>query len=224
MRRFYLYFLTVLAAGAIGLASCEKEAPATQITTTPLPPVINTAPKAYAGQDIWILVPTNSCTLSGSAIDAETNVEKYLWKQVSGPLSCIIESTNSVQTKVSNLEKGTYEFELNVTDKGGLNNKDTVTVFVREPAAPGQGEVIFKDLKWSCPMGCSLLINCFSCFVPVNQKFKVYLRGDNSNQWVEAVPENQWTANDKYIYGISNNNLWIYTNESNETPDVKITY
>ena len=225
MRRSCLYLLMVVTTGVVTLAGCEKDSTAAQGTLLPPAPVKNTAPRPYAGTDIWVVVPADHCTLSGSAIDAENNVDRYFWKQVAGPLSSIIESPNSIQTRVSNLKKGTYEFELEVTDKGGLANKDTVTVFVREPSPPGHGEALFKELKWECPMGCSLLIHCFSCFVPVIQPIKVYVGKVSANQWVEAVPEDRWTATDKYIYGIHNNNLWIYTNdESNETSDVKITY
>lgn len=222
MRRFYLYFLAVISTGVLALISCEKESPATGATATP---PTNTAPRVNAGHDVWIALPANNGTLNGSASDLEYNIEKILWQKVSGPPSFVFEKPNSVVTKVSSLEKGSYAFELTVTDKGGLSAKDTVAVFVQEPAPPGHGEVVFNDLRWECPMGCSLVMDCFSCFVPVNQPFKVYLRSDNASPWVEVIPEANWTVNDKYIYSIYDNTLIIYTNdELNGTPDVKVTF
>lgn len=220
----YILITIFLFAGS----GCERDS----ITSTdppppppPPPPIVNTPPRAYAGQDIWTVVTDGRAALKGSFVDAENNVDRYLWKQVSGPSSGTIEYPGAVETKVSNLEKGSYEFEFTVTDKEGLSGKDTVAVFVREPAAPGNGEVIVKDLEWSCPMGCWLDIQCFSCLVPGNQPFKVYLRVDNSNQWIEAMPEANWTDTDKYVYGISNNNLWIYSNYGDDGKvDVKMTY
>lgn len=232
--RKHIWSLYVLTTIILLIASgCEKESPVNAIAPPPPPPApspvplpiaVNTPPNAYAGQDIWVVVPANSATLKGEGYDTENNIDSHVWKQVSGPSSAIIENPGSLGTKVASLEKGTYEFELSITDKGGLNDKDTVTVFVREPAAPGHGEVIIKDLQWSCPMGCTVQINCIYCLVPINQPFKVYLRERNSNDWIEAIPEANWADNDKYIYGIYNNNLWIYTNDDDDKVDVKITY
>jgi hypothetical protein len=223
MRSFYLIILAALGTCTVALISCEKESPTPPLPTT-RSQAVNIPPLAYAGYDILLVTPANSCTLAGSAIDDQRNIEKYLWKQISGPNSSIIESPDSIKTNVSNLEKGTYEFELSVTDKGGLNDKDTVIVRLREAATPGSGEVIVNNLKWECPMGCSVLINCFPCLVPINQPFKVYLSKANLNQWIEVVPEAKWTANDIYSYGIGNNNLWVYTNDEEGNVDVKITY
>jgi hypothetical protein len=227
MRSFYLYVLVVLTIDTIALSGCEKDSSPTRTSIPPLPPqpVGNTAPRAYAGQDTWVVVPASSYTLAGSVWDTENNIEEYVWKQISGPSSSIIESPNSITTKVSNLEKGTYELEFSVTDKEGLSDNDTVTINVREPAAPGTGEVIVKDLKWICPMGCSLTINCFPCLVPANQPYKVYLKRESSSQWVEVVPIKDWTVNTKYSYTIYENTLFVYTDDEDYTNmEVRIVF
>ena len=234
MRRFYPCLLMALTISVISVASCEKETPVLQVVTPPPtptpptpPPPTNTAPLCFAGEDIWVVEPDNFCILTGSASDRENNIEKYEWKQVAGPLSGNIETPASKETKVFSLSKGVYEFEFSVTDKGGLNNRDTVTVFVREPAAPGNGEAHFKDIRWECPMGCWVKVSCFSCIVPINQPFKVFVKRSTANQWIEAVSEDKWTVHDKYSYGIYNNNLFVFASEEdvwNETAEVKITY
>ncbi len=58
------------------------------------------------------------------------NIASYIWTKISGPASSNITNANAVQTQVSNLVQGFYQFELKVTDGGGLISKDTVTITV----------------------------------------------------------------------------------------------
>jgi hypothetical protein len=221
MRKLHLISIIIFLIST----GCEKESLRSPAPPLPPPPVIvmNTAPKAFAGENIWI-VPSDSLTLYGSAYDAENNIVSYSWKKISGPLSYIIENSNSLKTKVRNLEKGTYEFEFTVTDKDGLTGNDTASVFVREPPTQSAGEVIFKDLQWMCVIGCSLSINCISCIVPDGKTFKVFVKRDYSTEWFEVVNESQGQVTDKFSFGIYNNALWIFTDDAKDTPDVKITF
>ena len=89
----------------------------------PSPPVAN------AGFDQAITLPTNTVALDGSAsTDANNDITSYLWTKISGPSSFTIANANSVQTQVTNLVEGVYEFELKVTDARGLFDRDTVQV------------------------------------------------------------------------------------------------
>jgi Tol biopolymer transport system component len=91
----------------------------------PRPPVAN------AGPDQTIILPTNTVALDGSAsTDPNNNITSYLWTKISGPLSFTIANANAVQTQVTNFIEGIYQFELKVTDAGGLIDKDTVQVTV----------------------------------------------------------------------------------------------
>ena len=45
-------------------------------------------------------------------------------------ISFNIANANAVQTQVTNLAQGIYQFELKVTDAGGLFSKDTMQVTV----------------------------------------------------------------------------------------------
>jgi hypothetical protein len=80
----------------------------------------------------FITLPTNTTTLSGSGTDADGSVAAYNWTKISGPASVAIETPNTANTVVSNLEAGNYEFELMVTDDKGLVARDTVKVSVME--------------------------------------------------------------------------------------------
>jgi hypothetical protein len=91
----------------------------------------NHPPIANAGADQTITLPTNNVTLDGSSSnDPDNNIISYLWTKISGPSSFNIVNSNSVQTQLTNLIEGVYEFELKVTDAGGLVSRDTMQVIV----------------------------------------------------------------------------------------------
>jgi len=101
-----------------------------QITVLDLSPPTHT-PIANAGADQIITLPTNTITLDGSgSTDPQNNIVSYLWTKISGPSTFNILNVNVAQTSVTNLTAGIYEFELTVTDAGGLLSKDRVNVFV----------------------------------------------------------------------------------------------
>ena len=138
----YLVFIMIILLNT----DCKKETPLSSPLSNPSPS--NTAPKANAGQNIQVLLPVDFCLLSGSASDAESNIKSYTWKKISGPTICILENPDSLVTTVSKLEKGVYEFELTVTDKGGLTGKDTASITVSEivlntaPVAHAGGDLL----------------------------------------------------------------------------------
>ena len=89
----------------------------------PLPPVAN------AGPDQTVTLTTNTVTLNGSAsTDPNNDISSYLWTKISGPSSFTIVNANAIQTQVTNLVQGIYQFELKVTDARGLFDKDTVQI------------------------------------------------------------------------------------------------
>ena len=98
---------------------------------------INRPPVANAGVDQTINFPTNGVMLDGSAsTDPDNNITAYAWTKISGPPSFTIANPNTVQTQVTNLAEGIYQFELKVTDAMGLFDRDTVTVAVQVTVCP----------------------------------------------------------------------------------------
>src|SRR5690606_25365659 len=79
----------------------------------------NQAPTANAGGNKTIVYPESATTLTGSGSDADGTIEKYAWKQLTGPTIAEIESSGSATTAVSGLSIGNYLFELTVTDNRG---------------------------------------------------------------------------------------------------------
>lgn len=91
----------------------------------------NHQPIASAGSDQTITLPLSMITLDGSGShDPDNNISEYIWKKITGPASFSIANPAFVQTVLAQLVAGTYEFELKVTDNGGLSAKDTMRVTV----------------------------------------------------------------------------------------------
>lgn len=190
-------------------------------------PTINTnkPPVAVAGPDQTITLPTNAVTLDGSASkDTDNNIINYAWRKISGPSLFNIANAGSVQSQVTNLAEGVYQFELTVTDSLGLFDKDSTTVSVNKIYA---NEKIFSDQKWGFNYIRLIFIPDLYTHLPVGISFKVFIKRDNTNTWKEVVyiPQ-QWTFSPEYVFDLDNGNLWIYTNldDENDTPDIKIVY
>jgi len=95
----------------------------------------NQPPVADAGQDQAITLPNNIVTVDGSlSADPDNNITAYQWSKISGPSSFNIENTNDIQTQVTSLIEGVYQFELKVRDAGGLVESDTCQIIVNAPA------------------------------------------------------------------------------------------
>jgi K+-transporting ATPase c subunit len=97
----------------------------------------NIAPKAIAGADQTITLPTNAVTLSGSGTDADGTIASYKWNKISGPAQFAIVSSSAAQTAVNGLVQGVYAFELVVTDNNGALGRDTVKVTVLKDVEKG---------------------------------------------------------------------------------------
>ena len=109
------------------------------VVVNPAPPPPNQPPVANAGPDrTFMLIPTNALILNGSAsTDSDGVISSFAWRFVSGPGTPTLVSPNLVQTAVTGLLPGVYEFELTVTDDDGASAKDSVRITVeRGPNQP----------------------------------------------------------------------------------------
>jgi hypothetical protein len=126
----YLFELKVTDNGGLS-AKDTMRVIVDAVVTTNHPPITN------AGTDQTISLPANTINLDGSAsTDPENNITSFLWTKISGPTTYNIVNANTVQTQVTNLVEGNYQFELKVTDAGGLFSKDTMQVTVIAPPPP----------------------------------------------------------------------------------------
>lgn len=115
----------ILLTGITVIVSCQKERSCENCINGNQPPIAN------AGPDQLITLPTDSISLDGNASnDPDGKISEWLWIKISGPASFTIIKPSDSATKVKALVTGTYQFELKVTDGGGLFSKDTVQVGV----------------------------------------------------------------------------------------------
>ena len=223
----YVVFIMVIILNT----NCGKEPPSFNTDNSPSLAKSNTAPNCNAGRDIRLLFRTNFCTLNGTAVDLENNIQTYSWNNVSGPSSFLIEHPDSLSTKVSNLQIGVYQFELIVTDSMGMYGKDTIKVTVTD-----RNEIIFENQTWIYPWYNAIEVKYFDGMTPPGTVFRIYISRDTNPAWIEAHPVTYNGAGGPYEYFIETRpdgggmytygSLYIfyYGMETSDTPDVKIVY
>lgn len=179
------------------------------ITVTVIVPAPNYPPVANAGPDRVILLPLNSVLLDGSlSFDPENNITAYHWTNISGPSAFNIVSQNAVQTQVTGLVQGIYQFRLKVIDNGNLFSEDTVQVTVY-PDTQAHTELIFTDLEWNWwhPTADSVWdeiyigVNDTGNLIPdvPGTHFNVYARRDSTSNWEHVNPANTGCSPFYYI-------------------------
>ena len=126
-KEFYtllLFFLSALMI-TILLVSCAKEYSCEGCRELNKPPLAN------AGTDQVITLPTDSVSLDGTnSSDPDGTITEWVWRKISGSATFNIVMPSESKTVVRNLAMDTYQFELKVTDAGGLYDMDTVQVTV----------------------------------------------------------------------------------------------
>lgn len=96
--------------------------------------ISNKPPIANAGADQTLILSANPVVLDGSlSTDPDNNIVSYTWTKVSGPVQFDIANPNNVKAQATKLVVGVYDFELKVTDAGGLFSKDTVRISLNSP-------------------------------------------------------------------------------------------
>lgn len=229
-------FISMLLLLFIFISGCEKEERITGYSTNTISTptvIINTAPAAFAGPDFYIVLPADSLLLKGRVHDTPSDdIVQHSWKEISGPSRSTIDSPDLLQTKVRNLLKGTYQFELTVVDKGGLIGKDTVTVDMREPIDPGS-ELIFTNLEWIFPWYAGVEVQNIYWY-PAPKK--VFIQRGFDSTWLEVNYISDSYTNNLYEYFIekrpegagmySYGSLYVfyYGSSTDDSPKVKIQF
>ena len=122
----YSFKLTVTDNGGLSATDTME----LKVTDINLPPVAN------AGSDRTVFLPKDTLVLDGSSsTDPENNIKTYKWRKLSGAPITYIYFTDKVITNAYSVIEDSYEFELTVTDAGGLSSTDTVAIKVFPPDA-----------------------------------------------------------------------------------------
>jgi hypothetical protein len=104
-------------------------------TTPPPPDDGNATPIAHAGEDALLHFPVSMFILNGdSSEDPDGQIVTFHWELVSGPTAVTISDADESVASVSNLQEGTYQFRLTVTDNDGKKASDIITVTISADA------------------------------------------------------------------------------------------
>ncbi|MBB1287304.1 hypothetical protein HRH25_23210 [Flavisolibacter sp. BT320] len=227
MKKIKLFWLLPIAAILILLipVGCSKEKPPYTpivIPPPPPPPPSNpyTPPMVWVNSNKHIAYPMNSFT--AKAYQSRNHGSLALqWKKIAGPAGFRIDDPKSLETKITNLEVGDYQFEIQATDSEGKTQRDTLSVYVIKP---GPTETIIKELEWMCPMGCNLSMDNIYSFIPKGVPIRVWIRPAGSTSWEEVKHKSQWTADGIYFYDLYNSVIEIYTDNGFGFADLRIQY
>jgi len=133
MKKIIYIGLNLFVVAATILSACKKETSCVGCKEN------NKPPTAIAGPDQVITLPPDSILLDGSSSsDPDGTISEWLWTKISGPASFNIRNSTTAKTVVKNLAKGVYQFELKVTDNGGLSAKDTMQIIVNDASQPNR--------------------------------------------------------------------------------------
>jgi hypothetical protein len=100
----------------------------------------NIPPAVNAGADTSVTLPINNVVLSGTGNDVDGTITGTAWTKIAGPAGAVISTPSAMQTSVTNLTQGVYQFRLELTDNDGDQSADTVMVTVH--ATPNQAPVV----------------------------------------------------------------------------------
>lgn len=104
------------------------------VRVNPAPPPENKPPVANAGPDNQIVLTPNTLVILDGSLskDEDGTIVAFSWKQIRGA-NAVIQTPSLVQTPVTGLQPGEYEFELTVKDNQGASGTDTVVINVVRP-------------------------------------------------------------------------------------------
>ena len=174
-----------------------------------------------------------STILSGSAWinGLPANIASKEWKEISGPVSCVINSPSSFETLVTGLTRGVYQFQFKAITVNGLSDSARVTVAVIDPLSPNQ-EVILQNQQWNYGLGfsCHYLYFDLDQYLPPGTPVKkIFIKPDCTSVWHELVMVSANTNNEAYSYQILNGHFldveWCNSGCNYlDSPDLKIIY
>jgi hypothetical protein len=214
---------TLLLVTAFSFLSCEDK------ITIP-----NKPPFADAGTDMVVVLPEDIVDLDGtSSFDPDGKITKFLWRQIWGANTSMPDRQSS-KIRAFNLSPGMYQFELKVTDNGGLSALDTMKVEVMSPYQ-ADNSYYFKNLNWIFPWYATLEIRNIYSYVPQGKPLKVFIQRGSDPTWLEVPPQTANSNNDTYEFFIQNSpNSGIYNYgsliifyfgvDTRDTPTVKVEF
>lgn len=227
MKRIMKTFFFFLMAGMIFNISCKKVESCNNCGINPQSTGTNKPPVANAGPDQIVTLQNNPLVLNGGrSADPDNNITGFTWSKISGPSSFNMANANIVITQLTVMAQGNYQFELKVTDGGGLISKDTMLVSVSDTLS-GR-EFIFDGLTWELgdfygtgvhdiyvgtPARPDLFQNSSGLYYNLNlHNGEVYIKFKPSGDWIQITPYSlfQPGGSGPYLYDIVSPYLYVH--------------
>lgn len=122
--------VTATTVISLFMSACGGGGGGSGTAVSPPPPPANSAPSSDAGPDQSV-ISGEFVTLNGSGSDPEGGNLTYSWIQSSGPSVMLLNSSSSQPRMIAPYTgNDSYDFELTVTDQGGLTATDSTSVSV----------------------------------------------------------------------------------------------
>ena len=139
------YVFTLTATDNNGLTCTATKSVTVNAATPLIPPTVN------AGVNQSIQLPTNSVTVTATAVASSGSITGYSWLKVSGGAATITSAT-SASTTITGLVAGTYLFSVTATQTNGLTATDTMQVVVNAAnSLPATGIKYLQASLWTNP-------------------------------------------------------------------------
>ncbi|KAJ8270762.1 hypothetical protein GJAV_G00119010 [Gymnothorax javanicus] len=129
-------------------------------------PELDEPPRSDAGPDLVIQLPTDWAVLNGRESVDDHSVTHYDWALIKGEHSVNMKVTQPGILRLSDLQEGSYTFQLTVTDTKGQKSSDNVTVTVLPPKHQADGRIFCTGHcsrhQFQCDDGCCIDIT-YAC-------------------------------------------------------------
>ena len=140
----YVYRITV--TDNVNGLTCTSDK---SVTVNAAPPLI--PPTVSAGANQTIQLPTNSVTVTATAVASSGSITGYQWLKVTGGAATITSAT-SASTTITGLVAGVYTFSVTATQTNGLTATDTVQITVNAAnSQPATGIKYLQASLWTNP-------------------------------------------------------------------------
>ncbi len=107
---------------------------------------VNIPPTAYAGDDAFIVLPSNLALDGLLSSDPDGSITSYRWRKIAGPSAYLFSDSTLANPTVQNLAAGLYSFELTVTDNQNASSKDTMLANVSPELSQGAERRVLIDV------------------------------------------------------------------------------